>query len=1156
MNLTGFRRITACFLAAVMVFSMLFQTVKISAAGSTVKSSGLKTVFLTGSDGYPSGDGSTKEQPLHDINAAFRAAADGGTIVIIDSYVDQKGITTPEEKKLTIRGEHPSVSLTLRYGITLGSDLKFDRIKLETTSVDEEARRFYVNGYSLTLTDTVQCFVNENDNQKAYIYAGSPDTTEVSGRRARIDVGGGNFAGIYGYGKNGAKVLEGTEVTIRDNALTDRLDTASVVNIYTKQNLREAARNIDLLNIAAPLNTYNLFQVKNVTLSSILTMGTNGGTTLEGNLNMKGDANLDISSDLYVKGTVNGSGTITPWFRGQVVSERKDSDGRLSFSNDVNAWEMRTEETSSGKRWFAAPKNKESVYFIDGTSGNDGNTGESADQAFASVQKALEAAKSGKQNISLIISGDTTVDEPLELSLPGHTFSISGIGSAPAKLTVSKPLTIREYTEFSFLTMDFTGRAGQDGIVIDTDMAVFEDNLTMEGTPPDIRYIKSGDAGQQVDIFSGTYGNINGENEEAFLILHNGSIQGKISGWGYINAAPEEWNNDAVFVGGGIESSGWLTILGGTQSFTVDGDIKAGSLETDGQEANLQITSGGQITVKDFDPQVSITVLPKQGMISEGIYVTADSFVGNTEISRVRLKNTKGYVLPVQKSGEKYIGTLKEAPQLDAPRKITWDEKGFGELTWEKVPGASRYLVTVFKGDEEILTDEESSTESLDCSKDLSRYGKGGYKAAVQAVSDTGEYSDSDISYSDLLSYHVKASSIILSPNAKELIVGETFQLKARALPFDADCGYQWTSSDISVADVDDNGNVTAVSPGTASITAKADDGSEAASSCQVTVKPKPVERIVLSQTEKTLYTGEKFTLGAEVQPQDAADKTVKWSSSDPKVASVNSAGKVTALSQGRAVVTAKANDGSGIKASCNIIVSVRSYSIEYVLNGGRNHRDNPSEFSNTPVRLKAPARDGYLFAGWYADAGFRSRVESVTQKRECRLYAKWQKIALSAPKLTSMKNPLGPTMTVDYSKVPGAAGYEISVSPNTGFSKSSTKRWETAAGGKTLTGLKKNTVYYVRIRAYRWDSAGRKVYGTYSSKTKGYTVKYRLNKGKNNNANMISYYNIKVPLKNPSRKGYRFKGWYTSKKYKKRIKTIPKGKRANYTLYAKWKKK
>ena len=527
------------------------------------------------------------------------------------------------------------------------------------------------------MTDTVHCFVNENDNQKAYIYAGSPDGTEVSGRRARIDVGDGNFAGIYGYGKNGAKVLEGTEVTIRDNALQDRLDTASVVNIYAKQNLREAARNIDLLNIAAP-------------------------------------------------------------------------------------------------------KNKESAYYIDGTSGNDGDTGESADQAFASVQKALEAAKSGKQNISLIISGDTTVDEPLELSLPGHTFSISGIGSAPAKLMVNKPLTIKEYTEFSYLTMDFTGCTGQDGIVIDTNMAAFEDNLTMKGTPPDIRYIKVGDEGHEVDIFNGTYGNINGENEKAFLVLHNGYIQGKISGWGYIDAAPEMWNNDEISVGGGIESSGWLTVLGGTQSFTVDGDIKSETLDTDGQEANLQITSGSQITVKEFDPQVSMTVLPKKETISEGIYVTADSFIGNTEISRVRLKNTKGYVLPVQKSGDKYIGTLKEAPQLEAPKQIIWDEKGAGKLMWEPVLNASGYLITVFKGDEAILTEKESSTENTDCSDLLKQYGKGGYKAAVQAVSETDEYSDSDISYSDLLSYHVKASSITLSTNVKELIVGETFQLKAR----------------------------------------------------------------------------------------------------------------------------------------------------------------------------------------------------------------------------------------------------------------------------------------------------------------------------------------------------------------------------------------
>ena len=1160
MNFQRGKYIIVYMLTFILIWNVIFPDVTISAAESSSKASGLQTVYLTTSSSYPSGDGSTKEQPLHDIKAAFNAAADGGTIVILNNYVDQAGFTTPAGKKLTIQGDDENVFLTLRYGMAMGSDLKFDKIRLETTAVEADLRRFYVNGYSLTMTDTVQCFVNQNENQKAYIYAGSPDGTEISGRRARIDVGGGNFVGIYGYGKDGSKVQEGSEITVRDNALTDRIDTASVVNIYAKQNLSEAARNIDQMNIYKPLYTYNLFNVKNISLHSILKLTADKGTTVEGNMDMKGDANLDISSDLFIKGRLSGSGTITPWFRGQVVSEVKESDGKLAFKNDVNSWEMRTEETAAGKRWYAAPKSTESVYYIDGTTGNDGYNGQSEEQAFASVQKALEAAASGKENISLIISGDTTVDEALNLSLPGHTFSISSIGSSPAKLTFNKPLTISQYTQFSYLTMDFTGCAGQDGIVIDGDMASFEDNLSMEGVPPDMKYIKEeGNAGQQVDIFSGTYGNIKGENKEAFLILHNGSVQGKISGWGYLNAAPEIWNGDEVFVGGGIEGTGWLTLMGGTDAFTVDGDIQAEIIQTDGQAANLKMTSGSQMAVKEFDPQVSITVLPKQDILSEGIYLTADSFTGNTEITRLRLKNMKGYLLAVQKDGGKYTGTLKAAGQLEAPGQIVWDAKGVGKLTWDPVPNAAKYLVTVSKGDEEILTEKESSTEGLDCSGLLKRYGRGGYRAAVQAVSATDQFSDSDLSYSGLLSYHIKAESMILGTNAKELTVGEIFQLKAKVWPNSAECGFQWTSSDVSIAKVDDKGFVTAVSPGTAEITAEADDGSGVSASCRITVKQKPiqrVEKIVLSHTQKTLFKGESFTLGAEVQPQNAANRTVKWSSSNPKAVSVSSSGKVTAQSEGRAAVTAAATDGSGINAVCTVAVAARTYSVQYILNGGRNHKDNPEKFTNTPIRLKPPVKEGYLFAGWYTDAGFRVKAETISQKKDYRLYAKWQKISLAAPKLMSIKRPLGTSMTVTYAKISGAAGYEVSVSPNAGFSRPSVKKWETASAGKTVAGLKKNTVYYVRIRAYRPDSAGKKVYGTYSAKTKGYTVRYQLNKGRNNKANIIGYYNIKVPLKNPSRKGYSFKGWYTTKKYKKRIKSIPKGKRVNYILYAKWKKK
>lgn len=70
-----------------------------------------------------------------------------------------------------------------------------------------------------------------------------------------------------------------------------------------------------------------------------------------------------------------------------------------------------------------------------------------------------------------------------------------------------------------------------------------------------------------------------------------------------------------------------------------------------------------------------------------------------------------------------------------------------------------------------------------------------------------------------------------------------------------------------------------------------------------------------------------------------------------------------------------------------------------------------------------------------------------------------------------------------------------------------------------------------------------------------GYKITYKLNKGTNNKANQSSYYKQKVKLKNPTRKGYLFKGWYTDKKYKKKITTIKSTAKKNYTLYAKWEK-
>lgn len=1152
------RRFLVCLLTVSMVFT--WTAAPRAAEKSVGKISGLNTVYVTSSSQLASGDGSSKDKPLHDIKKAFDAAADGGVIVIVDFYVDsntnEKGMTTPSDKKLTIRGENNNVSLTLRYGVILENDLKFDGIKLETTSTDPQGRCFYANGYSLTMTDSVQCFVNNNWNQKAYIYAGSPDGSVITGRRAKIDVGGGNFAGIYGYGKDGAKVKEGSDITLRAYAQSDKLNTASVLNIYSNQTLTGSVENIGHLNIASPLQTVDLINVEDVTLNSSLTLTTLNEISISGDLDLEDYANLNIQSNLHVKGSLNGSGTISSSFRGQVISDVSDSNGELTFYKPEIPWEIRTEVTGSYKRWYAQPKNEQSVYYINGTDGNDGNSGDSPGQAFATVTKALEVASSGKKNISFIITGDTTVTEPLTLSIPGASFEISGIGVAPAKLTFEKPITMTNTTDIRNIRMDFSACADEDAIIADSAYITFDYNISMEGAPPDIKYQSNANgSGQQLEIFSGTFGSIRDVNKEAMLTLYNGKIQGKVEGWSYIEAAHDPYDENEIIVGG-IEGADFLSVSVSKGSFIVNGDIQVSDLSTEGSAANLKITSGKKITADSYDNNISITVLPNNDHIGTGTYLAADSLSGGDGVTRIELLDTPGYLLLIEKVGAKYIGSLKTAEQLTAPGNITWDEQEKGKVTWDQVPNASKYLLELYQG-QRNLASAATDTTSYDFAGDI-RGSKGGYRVSIRAVDETNQYADSNETFSGIFHIYPKVKSISLDPNEMKIDIGDIVKIKASVSPYDAKQDIVWSSSEKSVAEVDKNGSVKAVSEGTVVITAAADDDSGVSSSCKVVVN-KPVQKvqeIQLNQTEKNIFVGDSFTLQASVQPQTATDKSLSWSSSNGRVVSVTSTGKITAIAEGKAFVTAASRDGSGIKSSCTVTVKKKAYSINYVMNGGRNNQSNPSGFTDTPVRLKAPERSGYLFSGWYTDAGFHNKIDTISQKKDYRLYAKWQKISLKAPKVQTLKKTVKTNLSVSYSRVSGAEGYEVSVSTDSSFRSSAAKKWITTAAQKTAGGLKSNAQYYTRIRAYRVDSARKKVYGPYSAKTKGYSIKYRLNKGKNSSQNLVSYYNTSVRLKNPSRKGYRFKGWYTSKKYKKRIKSISKGKRINYTLYAKWKKK
>ncbi len=162
---------------------------------------------------------------------------------------------------------------------------------------------------------------------------------------------------------------------------------------------------------------------------------------------------------------------------------------------------------------------------------------------------------------------------------------------------------------------------------------------------------------------------------------------------------------------------------------------------------------------------------------------------------------------------------------------------------------------------------------------------------------------------------------ITLSKTQFTLSINETQTLTATVSPSDADNKeVEWTSSDESIASVDQSGKVTAKAKGTCTITCAATDGSGMKAECAVTVV-QLVTGITLSETTLSLTTGSTHTLTATVVPPTASNTGVAWESSNTSVATVDQSGKVTAKAKGTCTITCSAKDGSGMKAECAVTV-------------------------------------------------------------------------------------------------------------------------------------------------------------------------------------------------------------------------------------------
>jgi uncharacterized protein YjdB len=170
----------------------------------------------------------------------------------------------------------------------------------------------------------------------------------------------------------------------------------------------------------------------------------------------------------------------------------------------------------------------------------------------------------------------------------------------------------------------------------------------------------------------------------------------------------------------------------------------------------------------------------------------------------------------------------------------------------------------------------------------------------------------------------VDVESVTLSESKLDMFVGDSETLTATVLPAEAtEKDVTWTSSDPKVATVDENGKVTAVKAGTATITVKSVSNNTVTDTCEVTVTDQPVSvtGVTLNPDKATLNVGETQKLTVEFAPTNATNKHVTWVSSNEAVATVAD-GIVTAVGKGTATITVTTEDGNHT-ATCEITVKI-----------------------------------------------------------------------------------------------------------------------------------------------------------------------------------------------------------------------------------------
>jgi uncharacterized protein YjdB len=352
----------------------------------------------------------------------------------------------------------------------------------------------------------------------------------------------------------------------------------------------------------------------------------------------------------------------------------------------------------------------------------------------------------------------------------------------------------------------------------------------------------------------------------------------------------------------------------------------------------------GKITIKSQNPSVPDQVISVKQAQKDAIIVKDTSFDMPYGGGEIEFKVEANVAFDVRTDADwlHYVSTKAlstSTVKIKVDENATFSARsGKVEVTQQggslkhtiTVNQAGRIAVTSVELDKTELTLKPEETATLDATDKTVTWTSS--EPEIATVDETGKVTAVKIGKATItakagektteckVTVLIPVSSVELDKTTLELKPSETATLVATVKPDDAtDKTVTWTSSDPEIATVDEVGKVTAIKLGVATITAKA---GEKTAECKVTVCI-PVTSVELNKTTLSLWVGDVETLIARVKPDNATDKTVTWTSSDPGIATVDEIGKVTAVKVGTATITAKAGDKN---ATCQVQASNYSY--------------------------------------------------------------------------------------------------------------------------------------------------------------------------------------------------------------------------------------